>query len=354
MVTPRGRLAVAVTIILIVGLLTSCTRGQTQHDPVASRPMEEQAPAATTVAPSTTPAALTPLAPAPREEAGVMRPLPDPLYGVTVDDVSNLPSIVAALHGLWHMPTTRVVFDADRAPAYYAPAIAQIQPVSYIMGTFLDSSGMANITTDKFARRAAAYLAAFGDSVDLWEVGNEVNGEWLCPTKSCTETETADVVAKITRAYDLAHAAGKRTALTLYYNGLDASASCADTPGNLMLPWAQSHLPDHLRSGLDYVFISYYEEDCPGVSKDWHTVFTQLRGLFPNSKVGFGENGTTKSSAPLALKQQYMDEYYLLTVDVPGYVQGHFWWYFREDCVPPSLPLWAHLNDLFRRMPVSP
>jgi hypothetical protein len=347
-------LAVAVTIIALVGLLTACIRGQAQHDPVASASIDGPSLAATSVTVPATPAALTPLAPAPREEAGLMRPLPDPLYGVTLDDVSNLPSIVAALHGLGHMPTTRVVFDADRAPAYYAPAIAQIQPVSYIMGTFLDSSGMANITTDEFAHRAATYLAAFGDSVDLWEVGNEVNGEWLCPSKSCTDTETADVVAKITRAHDLVHAAGKRTALTLYYNGLDASAGCADTPENLMLPWAQSRLPDRLRSALDYVFISYYEEDCPDASKDWHTVFTRLRALFPNSKVGFGENGTTKSSAPLALKRQYMDEFYLLAVDVPGYVHGHFWWYFREDCVPPSLPLWAHLDDLFRRVPVPP
>lgn len=39
-------------------------------------------------------------------------------------------------------------------------------------------------------------------SVDIWVIGNEINGEWL--------GDTAGVVAKMTGAYDVVKAAGKR------------------------------------------------------------------------------------------------------------------------------------------------
>jgi hypothetical protein len=63
--------------------------------------------------------------------------------------------------------------------------------------------------------------------------------------------------------------------------------------------------------------------------------------MFPNSKLGFGECGTTKS----AEKAAYVDRYYRRTLDVPRYVGGQFWWYFRQDMVPMAAPLWKTLDD---------
>jgi len=37
-----------------------------------------------------------------------MRTLPSPLYGVTVDDITNLNDVVASSRALGHMPVTRV------------------------------------------------------------------------------------------------------------------------------------------------------------------------------------------------------------------------------------------------------
>lgn len=273
-----------------------------------------------------------------------MRTIPSPLYGLTLDDISGLATILPAVQGLAHMPTTRLVFDRQNDPAYYATAISQLHPLSYLLGMLLDSSDMAAVSLADVQQRTSAYLAAFGTQVDIWEIGNEINGEWL--------GTTADVTAKMTAMYDTVHNAGKRTALTLYYNGLDDTNNCYRNPAALMFRWAQANIPARMLAGLDYVFISYYDQDCPGVSKDWTTIFTQLHALFPNSKVGFGENGTSSASDPLTLKQAYMDEYYLLTVPVPGYVGGHFWWYWREDCVPVTNGLWAYLNADWATMPV--
>ena len=62
-----------------------------------------------------------------------MRAVPDPIYGVTVDDVSNVTNIVYSSANLSHMPTTRIVFDYGQEPWGYTSAISRIEPVSYII-----------------------------------------------------------------------------------------------------------------------------------------------------------------------------------------------------------------------------
>lgn len=137
-----------------------------------------------------------------------------------------------------------------------------------------------------------------------------------------------------TGAYDKVKAAGKKTALTLYYN-----KGCYDKADHEMFTWTQANIPARMKTGLDYVLISYYEDDCNGLEPDWNTVFTQLAALFPNSYVGMGECGTTKSAS----KAAYVERYYGMQVDAPHYVGGYFWWYFREDMVPSTNALWTTL-----------
>src|ERR1700739_1858993 len=68
------------------------------------------------------------------------RSVPSPIYGVTLDDVSNPSAAVASLNKLVRVPTTRIVFDTGENPTYYAQQIRQFRPVSYIMGELIDSS----------------------------------------------------------------------------------------------------------------------------------------------------------------------------------------------------------------------
>jgi hypothetical protein len=286
----------------------------------------------------------TPTSGAAHSPAG-MRAVPDPLYGVTVDNVANISGIVDSLAHLSHMPTTRIVFDYGQPPSAYAEAIRRIHSVSYIVGMIADSSTMKRYTTAAYAQRVTDYLTTFGSQVDIWEVGNEINGDWL----------GSDAAAKMVEAYNQVKRAGRRTALTLYYNGLDDTNNCYQNADTLMFRWAQANIPDDMKQGLDYVFLSYYEQDCPGVSKDWTAIFGQLRHMFPNSRLGFGENGTRKASDPTALKLQYMREYYPLWVNVPCYVAGHFWWYFYEDGIPyQNNPLWTALNDAMSALAPPP
>ncbi len=261
-----------------------------------------------------------------------LRALPDPLYGVTLDDVSDLPEIVASIQALPRRTTARIVFDENTKPTDYTKAVNTLQPVAYLMGEILDSEYVKPMGVSAYSSRAAQFLGAFGNQVDLWEVGNEVNGEWL--------GNASDVVAKISGAYGVVSQAGKRTALTLYYN-----PSCWSNKANEMLPWAEKNIPAAMKNGLNYVLVSYYEGDCnnyrPSAS-EWTSVFEQLHTMFPNAKLGFGEVGLANPvrSGTMAKAESVLNYYYGLKINVPGYIGGGFWWYGAEDLVPQTKKLW--------------
>ncbi|WP_316880126.1 hypothetical protein [Ralstonia wenshanensis] len=267
---------------------------------------------------------------------GEMPAGPVPLYGVTVDAVDNVPAVVDALSHLSRTPTVRVVFDEGMDAPHYVGPVAAIRDVAYVMGELVDSSTLKQYTARQLRERAAAYLHTLGTNVDVWEVGNEINGEWTGPTR--------DVIDKTMAAYEVIRAGGGRTALTLYYN-----EGCAEQPSRAMFEWAQRNVPLRLRDGLDYVFISFYEDDCKIAPPDWNAVFTRLGGLFSHAALGFGEVGTRHAARKPAL----VAHYYGLAVTHPRFVGGYFWWYFRQDMVPRSRPLWRSLDAAFLSMPVS-
>jgi hypothetical protein len=262
-------------------------------------------------------------------------PLPSPLYGVTTDDISNLTDIVAALGALPHKPTTRIVFDEGQSPSYYQQAVPAIGAVSYVMGEILDSEYVPTVSVTGYTQRTTDYLTAFPTGVDLWEVGNEINGNWL--------GTTSDVVAKMTGAFDLVKAAGGSTELTLY--------GCSDSGVSYdMFNWVTANVPARMLTGLDYVLVSYYAGDCgvPRALSDWPSVFQQLHQMFPNAGIGFGEVGAVDQNGndidDPSVAGPYLQEYYGLQIDVPKYVGGYFWWYFDEDMVPKTKPLFATLS----------
>ena len=53
----------------------------------------------------------------------VMRDLPGLLYGVTVDDISNVTKIVNSSTQLSHMPSTRIVFEYGQSPSSFSSAV---------------------------------------------------------------------------------------------------------------------------------------------------------------------------------------------------------------------------------------
>ena len=249
------------------------------------------------------------------------------VYGVTIDAISNLSAIVTSLSSHCYKPTTRIVFDEFVPATEYVDAVNQIHNVSFIMGEILDSYYMSQYSLTQYQNRTTEYVNLLGNKVDIWEIGNEINGEWL--------GNTSDVVAKMNAAYSIVKANNKKAALTLYYN-----EDCWENQANEMFRWAYTNINQTLRSGLDYVWISYYEDDCNNLQPNWQVVFDKLHKHFPNAKIGIGECGTTTASK----KANYINRYYKMKINTPKYVGGYFWWYYKQDCVPNTKAIWSVLN----------
>lgn len=264
------------------------------------------------------------------------RTLPSPMLGVTVDDISDASGIASSLAQLRN-PVTRVVFDRQEPASYYTRAISKFDAVGYTMGELLDSSDMSSVSASGILKRTNQYLSTLGSSVDIWEIGNEVNGEWL----------GSNVPSKIHEMFSAVKAAGGQTAMTLYYEPPQTV-----TPGYDMIGWERktANVPADMHSGLDYVLVSYYETDNNGIrptQAQWNVIFAQLAADFPNAKIGFGEIGIDDpaTSSTLRKASDIMQYYYGLKFPaIPRFVAGDFWWYFAEDCIPTGKPLLTELQ----------
>jgi len=301
-----------------------------------------------------------------------LRDIPDQFYGVTLENVESLgqperTKIIDSLEHFHFKPAVRIVFDFAQPPnpSHYDTLASEVWPKSSaVLGEILDSDGGINkCDLACYKQRTTAYLDTLGSHVDIWEVGNEVNGNWLRPHKNSGDAqvidkESKDLAEKIFAATKLVKGKGGRTALTLYYN-----EDCWKFPQDEMFSWAEKYLVNYLerehpdfklKENLNYVLISYYEDDCNDLQPDWPAVFTRLVGLFPNSKIGFGECGAKKQ--PLKqeeyLKRYYVEHHQKLSQMFPQkYVGGYFWWFFRRDMVPrvnngQVNPIWKTFDGL--------
>ena len=263
------------------------------------------------------------------------RTVPTPIYGVTLDNVMNASAESNMLAHIARMPTVRVVFDKGTAPSYYKGSIQTFRPVSYIMGELIDSLYMKQFDTISAVQSwTTSYVNMLGPLVDIWEVGNEVNGDWL----------GSNVMAKIAAMYDIVAAKGYKTAITFFYEGETSELSnCIDSQGG-MFPWIQRNFlssptaeTEKIRLGLNYALISWYPDQCPGEKPDWAIVYTKLANTFPNAKVGFGEIGTSNPQGGSAYEKNEITTYYPLGRTLAGlptsYVGGYFWWYAAEEMV---------------------
>lgn len=65
--------------------------------------------------------------------------VPSPLHGITVDEVKNLPEIVASIENLSQKMTTRIVYNPGKKASEYRDATVAVKKVSYVMGEIVDS-----------------------------------------------------------------------------------------------------------------------------------------------------------------------------------------------------------------------
>ena len=71
--------------------------------------------------------------------------------------------------------------------------------MSGVMGELLDSYYVSQYSFAEYEARAIEYVDVLDEHVDIWEIGNEINGEWVCAqdAESCSPDQTAAVVSKM-------------------------------------------------------------------------------------------------------------------------------------------------------------
>ncbi|SCZ86733.1 hypothetical protein [Nitrosomonas mobilis] len=283
------------------------------------------------------------------------RAVPAPIYGVTFDNVSNFPAKVTALQKLPHMPTVRIVLDPETIPADYSTPINAMKKSAYIMAELQDSADMKLQTINSFKSRAQIFFNGLKDSVDIWEVGNEINGDWL----------GTNVKNKLRAGFKVLDDAGATTAITFFYFGEpERKNNCIPAAQYEMFTWIKSlqqlDLPvaqrdpqnEKMRLNVDYIFVSWYPQQCNNIKPDWATVFAKLATIYPNAKIGFGEIGTANPQYGSSYELNLIQEFYPLAsrVQMPSsYIGGYFWWYFAQEMNNSSI-----VNALYNAIWMGP
>ncbi len=280
----------------------------------------------------------------------------EPVRGVTLETVGRLAELEQALARHSRRPTARIVFQRGTGPARYARVVRRLHDDADLMGEILDSTAVRRTTVREYRNRTRAFVHRFGSRLDFYEIGNELNGEWLGRPRT--------INAKVAAAYDVVeeeHAdLGLRSVITLnYWPGRD----CYARDWEATLPFARK-MPRRVRHGVDMVLLSFYETACsprahPTV-RQFASTLRALEHIFPGARVGIGELGAQGRADGLPhdptlaekerIARRYIGMHEQLHADVgPRFVGGYFWWYYATDAVPWDRPhsLWPVLEDLY-------
>jgi hypothetical protein len=271
---------------------------------------------------------------------------------VTADSVENLEALLASIKEMSAKPAVRLVFDPENAVSDYAKGIEELGKYAYLMGELIDSDSMTLYTADQVRERAEEFVTAYGGQIDIWEIGNEINGEWV-------GKDPQEINAKVQAAYEVVSKLHhSKTAITLnYWSG----PACYNRSWEPTLKYAET-VPEEIRKGVDYVFLSIYETACDPyqkpTAKQIGAMLVELGKLFPKAKLGIGEIGAqnetdgfpapTYSEKVRIAKRYYGMHDQLKEIVGERFVGGYFWWYYCEDALPEDGQgsLWPVLNEL--------
>jgi hypothetical protein len=270
-------------------------------------------------------------------------------WGATIDQTTRSRSVVGSLADLVDHRSgaayARIVFDPGWTPSHYDAIIRESRKQGVtVVGQILDSSGMRKLSVAAWRHRVRSYVNHF-PAISAWEIGNEVNGEWL----------GSDVPEKLAYAasYVKRRDPGDITMLTFYWQ-----MGTAGTAGASLFQWIHDHVSARLADAVDVVALSTWIGDAPlGISMD--EVFGRLRALFPSQRIAMGElgywsPGTTKAwwwrstrNPTTTVRTALARQMYLASRAFAGSVGGVFWWYYVQE-MSRKTPLWRAVHRVYR------
>ena len=280
----------------------------------------------------------------------------DVMRGVTLDSVDDLGAAERAIDALPFTATVRLVTDPERGPDDYQEAITALSSQARLVVQLVDSTAMAGLGVEEARSRARAFVERYAGQVEVWEVGNEVNGAWA-------GTGPQEINAKVLAMAEQVRAAGEPTAITV---NLWSRPDCYEEEWEDEAAYLAT-VPAPLAGAIDYAFLSAYETACDPVQRpsaaEVGDALEALGAAFPNARLGIGEIGAQRgedSDSGHIISEPTRDEKIAVArrwIGMNGqlaqrfgdrYVGGWFWWYFRQDVAdaPAGESIGGELADL--------
>ena len=300
--------------------------------------------------------------------------LGSPWLGMTFDDASlastanRLGNVENATRPTGVTPSPRygwirIVFDLGTSPADFDVAVRAAHTKGLlVMGLPFDSTSAraclpvaspTHCTAAEYQSRFRAIVNHFSHNadaalnIDAWEVGNEINGEWIDenPANGAYSYGSGEMATKVAVAADYVHAhTTVPTVGTLYWQ-----VSTSNRPLNSTFTWATNNLVNTgYASKLDVVLLSTYLEDAP-LGSGFDEIMSTLATMFSGKSIGLGEfdyfhadtpryfwslihfDAASTEAAAQAARPTLATQYYSAVLAYPTSIGGGFWWYFQEE-----------------------
>lgn len=280
-------------------------------------------------------------------------------YESPVDTVQSMTSSVPATESGW----IRFVMDPTQPVSSYVNEITYAHAKGLkVMVEPVDSAYCdAHSHTPGFACSLSSYHTAFANATtqltgaaapDAFEVGNEINGDWVLSSGSNTPAARLADAASVVSA----NAPNKLRVVTLFYQ-VNTAASATTSLFN----WVDSNLSTPIRANLDVILLSTYVEQAP-LGLAFNQVMRQMQQDFPGKKIGIGELGywiagqrywwafsniPSTQKATAAQLEPIADQYYRSSLGYAGSIGGGFWWNYPSEVATqaPFRAVFSQIRD---------
>jgi hypothetical protein len=294
-------------------------------------------------------------------EHGLQLALAEPLskkarFGLTfdesilkrVDDVDYLTEAAARSGSNW----VRLVFRPNSADFLYASlrsfneydaVIASLHKRKLkVMATILDTAQWPKTMTPAlYAERVKNIILHYKGQVDAWEVGGEINGDWL---GGASDPFTTDQVYKI---FSAGAAKAKEldpdgeTVATLYWWEQTAPDRAHSLSG-----WLKRYAPKGFGKSVDVVGLEMYPEDNP-VGLSFERAFDTTADALPGTKLMLSSFGYVEKNALTGYwwlapddvdgaRKDLLILYTVASCAMRSSQCGGFWWQTLDQMLPPG------------------
>lgn len=199
----------------------------------------------------------------------------------------------------------------------------------------------STLTPEAYAARVRNVVLRYKGQVDAWEVGAEINGDWLGGARRPLGLDRTFLICAA--GADAAKAAdpSAETVATLY-----AWEAAAPDAAHSLSGWLQTYVPRGFGRNLDVVGLALYPEDSP-VGAAFERLFEETAAALPAQKLllssfGYVERDVVRGYWWLspddadAARKDLVALYAAASCAMTRSLGGGFWWQTLDQMLPPG------------------